>query len=254
MTEDQKARRAEIARENGNKSKGPVSITGKYISSLNGIRTGEHLTVLKEELPECIALLSTDCRLAYLRLFQKHVRQYQPGSDCEQTLLRHMTVELFQLERTISLETHARQRGIDDVIRAYSNLSDADRELFAYEQGLQKDKLWRSFQRDKKAHLAAYTSYQKLFKQTRKDFPVVPPETVSYDADANLAEEPLPPPEVVAEVIAHIERAKNEPSYELPHWVAEVILNEALMAEIAPGYDVDELLEKLTAAPLLRAA
>ncbi len=254
MTEEQEARRAEIARENGAKSKGPVSITGKYISSLNGITTGEHLSTLKDELPECIALLSTDCRQSYLRLYQKHVRQYQPESGCEQTLVRHMTVELFQLERTVSLETHARQRGIDDVIRAYSNLSDADRELFAYEQGLQKDKLWRSLQRDKKSHLAAYSTYQKLIKQTRKDFPVAPPEPVNYEADANLAEEPLPPPEVVAEVIAHAERAKNEPSHELPHWVAEIILNEGLMAELAPGYDVDELLEKLTAAPIPLAA
>ncbi len=254
MTEDQKARRAEIARENGTKSNGPVSITGKYISSLNGITTGAHLAIHKEELPECIALLSTDCRQAYLRLYQKHVKQYLPESGCEQTLVRHMSVELFQLERTISLETHARQRGIDDVIRAYANLSDPDRELFAYEQGLQKDKLWRSLQRDKKAHLGAYAGYQKLLKLTRKDFPVVPPEPVNHDADANVGEEPLPPPEVVAEVIAHAERAKNEPSHELPHWVAEMILNEGLMAEIAPGYDVNELLEKLTAASIPKAA
>jgi hypothetical protein len=254
MTEEQKARRAEIARENGAKSKGPVSETGRFISSLNSITTGEHLEILKEELPECIALLSTDCRQAYIRLYQRHFRQYKPEGGCEQTLLRHMCVELFQLERTISLETHARQRGIDDVIRAYPNLSDADRELFAYEQGLQKDKLWRALQRDKKAHLAAYASYQRLFKQTRRDFRLIPPEPVNSEADNNLAEEPLPPPEVVAEAIAHADRAKNEPSYELPRWVAEMILNEELMAEIAPGYNVDELLEKLTAAPIPRAA
>lgn len=254
MTDEQRARRAEIARANGANSKGPVSITGKYISSLNGIATGDHATVRKEELPECIALLSTDCRHAYLRLFQKHVRQHQPESDCERTLVRHMAVELFQLERTISLETHARQRCIDDVIRAYGDLSDADRELFAYEQGLQKDKLWRSLQRDKKAHLSAYTSYQKLLKQTRRDFPVVPPEPVNYDADTRLVDEPLPPPEVIAEAITHADRAKNEPGYELPHWVAEMILNDALMAHLAPGYDCQELLEKLTEPGPPRAA
>lgn len=254
MTEDQKARRAEIARANRAKSNGPVSEPGRFISSLNSITTEEHLNILKEELPECIALLTTDCRQAYIRLYQRHFRQYKPEAECEQTLLRHMCVELFQLERTISLETHARQRGIDDVIRAYPDLSDADRELFAYEQGLQKDKLWRALQRDKKAHLAAYTSYHRLFKQTRLDFRLIPPEPVSSDADNNLAEEPLPPPEVVAEAIAHAHRAKNEPSYDLPHWVTEMLLNEALMAEIAPGYDVNDLLEKLTAAPIPLAA
>ena len=187
MTEDQKSRRAEVARENGAKSRGPVSELGKYISSLNSITTGEHLEILKEELPECIALLTTDCRQAYIRLYQRHFRQYKPEAECEQTLLRHMCVEFFQLERTISLETHARQRGIDDIIRAYPDLSDADRQLFAYEQGLQNDKLWRSLQRDKKSHLAAYASYQKLIKQTRRDFRLIPPEPINSDADNNVA-------------------------------------------------------------------
>ena len=254
MTEDQKARRAEIARENGAKSNGPVSEVGKYISALNGITTGEHLDILKEELPECIALLSTDCRQAYVRLYQRHYRQYRPESECEQTLLRHMCVELFSVERAISLETYARQHELDETLRAYPDLPDKALELFSFINGVQKDKVWRAIERQKKAHLAAYAAYQRLFKQTRRDFRLIPPEPVNSDADRNVAEEPLPPPEVVAEAIAHADRAKNEPNYKLPRWVAEMFLDEALMAEIAPGYNVDELLEKLTAAPIPLAA
>ena len=82
----------------------------------------------------------------------------------------------------------------------------------------------------------------------------MPPEPINSDADANLAADPLPPPEVVAEILAHADRAKSEPNYELPRWVAEVILNEELMAEIAPGYDVEKLLEILTAATVPLAA
>jgi len=55
---------------------------------------------------------------------------------------------------------------------------------------------------------------------------------------------------VVADILGHAERARNEPSHKLPHWVVEVLLNEELMSEIAPDYDVEELLEKLTAAPV----
>ncbi len=62
------------------------------------------------------------------------------------------------------------------------------------------------------------------------------------------------PAEFVAGILGHSEPAKNEPSCELPHWVAEVLLNEELMAEFASGYDVEELLEKLTAAPVPLAA
>ena len=47
---------------------------------------------------------------------------------------------------------------------------------------------------------------------------------------------------------------KNEPSYQMPRWVAEVILNEELMAEIAPDYDVEMLLEILTGVPVPLAA
>ena len=138
MTEEQKARRAAVARQNGAKSRGPVSDLGKYSASLNSIATGEHLEILKEELPECIALLSSDCWISYLRLYQKHLRQLQPASECEQTLVRHMCVELFQLERTISLETYARQCLLDASLRAYSEMPDEMRELTSYEKGLEE--------------------------------------------------------------------------------------------------------------------
>ena len=136
MTEEQTARHTEAARENGAKSRGPITDIGKYITSLNGITTGDHLEMRKEDLPECIALLSTDCRIAYLGLYQKHLRQYRPNSGCEQPLLRHVCAELFQLERTISLETYARPHRIDETLRAYPDLSNAELQLF-YERGLQ---------------------------------------------------------------------------------------------------------------------
>jgi len=254
MTEEQKARRAQAARENGAKSRGPLSDLGKYICSLNSITTGEHLDLLKEELPECVALLSSDCWISYLRLYQKHLRQLQPNSGCEQTIVRHMCVELFQLERTISLETFARQCLLDANLRAYNDMPDQVRELTSYEKGLEKEKLWRSFQRDKKTHQTAYANHYKMFKQIRRDFPMVPPEPINTDADNNGAEPRLPPSEVVKEMLDHTDRAKNEPNYELPRWVADMLLDEELMAEIAPSYDVAALLEKLTVTPIPLAA
>lgn len=73
---------------------------------------------------------------------------------------------------------------------------------------------------------------------------------MSNDADANTAKDPVPPPEVLAEILAHADRAKREPSFESPRWVTEVPLDEQLMAETAPGYDAKKLLESLTAAPV----
>ena len=254
MTEEQKARRAEVARENGAKSRGPVSTRGKYIASLNSISTGKNLDLLKEELPECVALLSSDCWISYLRLYQKHLRQLQPDSECEQTIVRHMCVELFQLQRTISLETFARQCLLGANIRAYPGRPDSMRDVTSYEKGLEKEKLWRLLQRDKKSHQAAYAHHYKMLKQIRRDFPFVPPEPIKTDADQRGAEPPLPPPEVIKEMLDHANRAKSEPNYDLPRWVADILLDDELMAEIAPSYDVTALLEKLTVSPIPLAA
>jgi len=59
---------------------------------------------------------------------------------------------------------------------------------------------------------------------------------------------------VVKEMLDHADRAKNEPNYELPRWVANMLLDEELMAELAPTYDVIALLEKLTVTPIPLAA
>ena len=50
-TDEQKQRRAEASRQNGRKSKGPVSLSGKYRSSMNAITTGQHVELHKEDLP-----------------------------------------------------------------------------------------------------------------------------------------------------------------------------------------------------------
>ena len=86
MTDEQKNRRAALARENGRKSRGPISPLGKYASSMNAIATGKHVQVHKEIFPECDILLSSDEResfegvrrkLAYLfrnRLMAENIR------------------------------------------------------------------------------------------------------------------------------------------------------------------------------------
>lgn len=237
MTEEQRARRAATARQNGAKSRGPVTPTGKQISALNSITTGEHLNLLAEELPECLTMLTTDDAVAFVRLLQKHLRQYQPQSECEKTLLRQMTVELFQAQRTISLETYARQSDLDTMMRRYPDLEDQERQLQAYKEGLREEKLWRALQRDKKAHQTAYLQYQRALQTMRRAFPLVPPEPVSLTVDLQQLECPMPSPEVIAEVLEHADQAKSEPSYPLPRWVRGMLEDDELMEQIAPEYD-----------------
>ncbi len=231
MTEEQQQRRAEIARQNGGKSRGPVSSLGKHISSLNSLRTGAHIDALEEDLPESIALLSTDNRQSFVRLYQRHLRQFQPNSELERILVRHMAIELFQLERLIAMETRARQYLLDGTMADFPDLSNEDRALFCYESGLQRENLWRSFRQEKKAHQTAYSQYQKQLKQLQRDFPVAPEEP-AVEQEPEPAEDPSPIAQIMAEIQFHREAVKNEPVALLPPWIAEVLQNEELMAEL----------------------
>ena len=254
MTESRKARRAETARQNGAKSRGPKTPNGKFISSLNAISTAEHLEIFKAEMPECAALLSTDNPHELVNLLQKLIRQFLPQSECELTLVRQACVEMFQYQRTVSLETFARQCDLDELLRRCSELSPRMRQLQSYRGGLAEDKLWRSLHRDKKAHLSAFSMFQKQIRMMRRDFTMIPPEPVCVDPDLAQLDEELPPPEVIAEVLAHADRAKNEPSYKLPLWVAEMLANKELMAEIAPHYKFEKWSESPVPVPVPEAA
>jgi len=87
----------------------------------------------------------------------------------------------------------------------------------------------------------------------RRDFAMNPVEPVCVDPDLAQLNQVLPPPEVVAEILAHADRAKNEPSYKLPLWVAEVLENKELMAEIAPDYKFQKSDEVLDPDPVPEA-
>ena len=93
LTDEQKLSRAERARRNGQKSKGPVTPDGKYRSSMNAIATGEHVELHKEDLPPFFTLLTTDDRHAYVRSHQSHMRKFRPDSELEGGFTPHKAVE-----------------------------------------------------------------------------------------------------------------------------------------------------------------
>jgi len=242
MTEDQKNRRSELARENGRKSRGPVSSLGKYASSMNAIASGKHVKVHKEIFPECDILFSSDDRESFVRLQQKHMKQYKPHSDCEHALVRQMTCELFQFQRASDVETLALQRNFDSVLREHPEVSMADQLLNGFHRAATEDKTHRLLERKKKGYLNAYNSLQRNLIQLRKNFPMQPPEPIDMTADSKMIEPLVPSPEVVEEVLGLADQAKNEPEFELPPYVLNMLENEEVMAIVAPGYECEELL------------
>ncbi len=167
MTDEQKQRRAETARANGRKSKGPVTQAGKYRSSMNAISTGEHTQLHQNDLPSFFPLLSTDNRANYIRLFQDHLRRHQPTCDFERGLLQRMTIELFLFDRQTELATKAAQEDMDWVRDYYSETDPAAVFLQGHQRLCKQRDLLRMIDRNRRAHLSAFQNFMKLFVQSR---------------------------------------------------------------------------------------
>ena len=255
MTEEQKNRRAELARENGRKSRGPISPLGKYASSMNAITTGKHVNVHKEVFPECDTLYSTDERESFVRLHLKHVRQYKPHAECEHAIVRQMTTELFDYQRACDVETLAVQRNLDSVLREHPEVSVAEQLLQGFHRAAtSEDKTHRFIERKKKGHLSAYNSLQRNLIQLRKNFPMQPPEPIDISADSNMIEPIIPSPEAVTEMLDMADQAKKEPEFALPAYVLNFLENEYVMAIVAPAYECEELLARFGRTRVPKAA
>jgi hypothetical protein len=233
LTAEQRARRAEIARTNGAKSRGPKTIVGKYISSLNSIITGEHLGRLEAEIPPSLVGCSPADWQVYRRYLQINARQMQPASECEMDLIRQIAVHSFHVQRILRIERTLRQASEEKLLASYAELSANQNEAKAYHSSMGDDKMWRALQRDRKSHESSVVTYRRMFRQLRRDTPMVPAEPVSVAVDMLYEEDPLPPPHIVAEALEHAEKAESEPSHVVPAWVPKFLQDKELLEMVA---------------------
>ncbi|MCC6391576.1 MAG: hypothetical protein IT167_13325 [Bryobacterales bacterium] len=89
-------KKQQIARENGKKSKGPITPEGKKRSSLNSITHG---------LASKCVVLATESQDAYDDLAAKYQHEWQPVSVTESHLLTQMVNSCWRLRRIWALET-----------------------------------------------------------------------------------------------------------------------------------------------------
>ena len=73
-----KEERARIARENGAKSKGPVTSAGKERSARNALKDGERAKKFDCFIPPHEALLCNEDRDQYETLVEDHIAIYKP--------------------------------------------------------------------------------------------------------------------------------------------------------------------------------
>jgi hypothetical protein len=91
--------RARIARENGAKSKGPVTQEGKDRSRLNSIKTGEHATTLADLLPPDEAVTAMEDRREFVALVQELMAQYQPVNQLALGVVIDIATAMWQIRR-----------------------------------------------------------------------------------------------------------------------------------------------------------
>jgi len=254
LTDEQRQRRAEIARQNGAKSKGPVTAEGKYRSSMNAIATGEHVELHKEDLPPFYFLLSSDDRSAYLRSLQAQMRHLKPQSEFEQGLVRRMAIALFQHDRLTNFQAEAMQREVDTIVREFPALGLSEHFFQSHKRATLEKEVQQFVIRGQRHHMATFRSLHKTLIDLRKHTPMQPPEPVDITADSNQIKLEDPDPEVTREVLALDDRAQKEPNFELPEYALQLLQDNDLMQRLAPGYDVGDLLERFGRTPVPKAA
>ena len=90
--------RADIARRNGAKSKGPISPQGKANSSKNSLKHG---------LLARTVVLPNESKDRFVRLFRSLQKEFQPATAVQRHLVETMTVARWRQLRTWGLENSA---------------------------------------------------------------------------------------------------------------------------------------------------
>ena len=91
--------RARIARENGAKSKGPVTPEGKDRSRLNSFKTGEHAQTLAHLVPTDEVVSTLEDRREYALLLNSLILQYRPVNELALSVVTDIAANTWYIRR-----------------------------------------------------------------------------------------------------------------------------------------------------------
>ena len=94
-----KEEKQRIARENGAKSKGPVTEAGKRKVSRNALKHGDRADTLSVFLPPHYAVICNEERQDYFDLLDEMIEVFQPKNKFAQALVRDIAVARWQILR-----------------------------------------------------------------------------------------------------------------------------------------------------------
>ncbi len=169
--------RARIARENGVKSKGPVTPEGKDKSARNSIKTGEYADKLSRFLPPDSAILCNEDRQTFFNLVDQLGETYQPVNPESANIVRQIAIARWQIERLHQcitmqwnfalLSRAAQPLTVTPELGEIEVMVRASTELFTGTAAV--DRLNRQIDR-----LEIRTRLRRAFKDVQVNFPSVP--------------------------------------------------------------------------------
>ena len=115
MTKEDRAR---IARENGAKSKGPITREGKDQSRLNSVKTGDNAEKLAQFVPPNSGILCHEDRRKFFALIGELTHIHRPVNQEAAFLVRQIAIARWQIER---LQTDSNRIWNDELMDAASH-------------------------------------------------------------------------------------------------------------------------------------
>ena len=121
--------KAEAARANGAKSRGPATPEGRAKSSRNSLRHG---------LSAKSVVLPAESREQFQLLLDAHIQQFHPANPVEMDLVEAMAVARWRLRRIWAIETsllgHELERRAEDMDEEFTDMSAEDRLAWVFQR------------------------------------------------------------------------------------------------------------------------
>jgi len=195
--------KSDAARENGKKSRGPVTNQGKQNSSRNALKHG---------LTAESAVLPGESEQDFAELLQSHQDTYRPANALEKDLVETMALARWRLRRMAALETSLLETGLalsqEDIDDQFDDVSDQSRLAFAFEKQTKSLSLLIRYEASlTRLHDRTY----KHLKELRNE-PEEPP-CVSMRTDASA---PMDNPPAPADNDTPMNRDDQERSHTIP--------------------------------------
>jgi hypothetical protein len=211
--------RAEIARRNGAKSKGPTTAAGKEQSKRNAIRHGDYSRVLKLLVPPHSACLLHEDRREFYRLFDTNIAKYQPADEHEKEIVREIT-DLQWTNVRGRLALHAMLNR--EIIRTTSQFQPLTEENFPVESiiasydALAGSKTFAHFQKEYGVNVRLIVTLERRLVHVQRHWSGPAGSSLNCNDEREFYGVPVPPAEKVPEGTQQIppqpvENAENTP-------------------------------------------